>query len=314
MRIAPRSFRLHVRGPSTSVEGATDSAVPGSTARYGGSSTTRREGLRFLGAWFSLGRSDVPLSRAAADDESRRTGSTGHGGSQFVGYRRSPGRHRCGIASVDETSCSSERQRGTDRRAHPPSGGARRNSEVRCPGFCVHWDRYRSVWLRPPDLPHPDGVLDAPLRRFVFATVPGSPGVQTPSRGFARSTVEGRRWSAGGMRETPCSDGVRLLPVLRVRQYGLRTSAVPGGQWTSVCRSSYRVRNQIVRELSSSEVGRRSSWYRGHLPTALEATTHLSGALRSFRGCGQRSVGRGPASCRPASRVDVPFGVQPQGT
>lgn len=141
-RNAPRSFRLHVRGPSTSVEGATDTVVPGSTARYGGSSTTRREGLRFLGAWFSFGRSDVLLSRAAADGESRRTGSTGSGGSRFVGYRRSPGRHRCGTASVDETRCSSERQRGTDRRARHSFGrgpAEQRNTVSRL--SCVHRDR-----------------------------------------------------------------------------------------------------------------------------------------------------------------------------
>jgi hypothetical protein len=38
------------------------------------------------------------------------------------------------------------------------------------PASCT-LDRHRSVWLRPPELPHPDGVLDGPLRRFMFALV-----------------------------------------------------------------------------------------------------------------------------------------------
>jgi hypothetical protein len=149
--------------------------------------------------------------------------------------------------------------------------------------FCVHRDRYRSVWLRPPDLPHPDGVLDAPLRRFVF--VP-SPAFLVSRHRVAGSPAARSKVAAGlpEANETPQPDGIRLLPVLRGRQYGLRTSAIPGGQWTSVCWSSYRVRVRIVRERSSSEVGRRSNRNRGHPPTCLVASTHSSGVLRNFWG------------------------------
>jgi hypothetical protein len=139
------------------------------------------------------------------------------------------------------------------------------------------------VWLRPPDLPHPDGVWDAPLRRYVFAAVAGIPGVQTPRRGFARSTVEGPLARRRLAKRHPRT-GFGCFLSFGSGSTVWRTSAIPGGQWTSVRRPSHRVRNRIVRERSSSEVGRRSSRNRGHLPIELAAPTHLSVALRSFWG------------------------------
>lgn len=101
-------------------------------------------------------------------------------------------------------------------------------AEIGVPVSCA-LDRHRSVWLRPPELPHPDGVLDGSLRRLVFAACC----------------------------ETPHPDGVRSFPVLRGRRRGPRSSAVPGGHPTSVGGSSHRARLRLDLEQASSGVRRR---------------------------------------------------------
>jgi hypothetical protein len=163
-----------------------------------------------------------------------------------------------------------------ERRAHPPSGGARWNSETRCPGFL--------------------SALGSPSLRVASATGPPTSGRRsgwtssevhvrnllrnaTPGRGSAAmSVLRGRRGTVSIHR--------RSLEATRLRSEGF----APGT-------TSARPRAVLFggRQTVGPESGSSSSRF--------QATTHLSGSLRSSWGWRTGSVGRGPTSCRPAFRV-----------
>lgn len=133
------------------------------------------------------------------------------------------------------------------------------SAELGVPASCA-LDRHRSVWLRPPELPHPDGVLDGPLRGLMFAACC----------------------------ETPGSDGVRPFPVLRGRRHGSRSSAVPGGHSTSVGGSSHWVRLRLVREQASSGVRRSVGPGSGSSSSRTRSNNPLIGGSSELLGLARR--------------------------
>lgn len=264
----------------------TDTVVPGSAARYGGSSPTCRERLRILGAWFSFGWSDGLLSRAAAGGESRRTGSTGAGGFRLSGTGGHPG--DTGVVPQSQTKHVALRSvSGEWTAAHvPPSGGAGWNREIWFFDSLGALDRHRSVWLRPQDL----------LHRMVFWTgLFGGSCSQLAVRHLVRSRFG--RFPAFGLGSTVRIHR-RSLEAIRLRSGGLRTGydfeplashSSSGGRQTDGARSgssaSRTLQTLVYRGLFGALVGVSGARRVEDLPPVVLrlARVHPSGRNRTRR-------------------------------
>lgn len=185
-----------------------------------------------------------------------------------------------------KTRRSSERQRGIERRAHPPSGGARWISGIRCPGSTGTLDRHRFVWLRPSELPHPDGVLDGPLRRFMSALV----AERQARTGFGRFLSFGAGDTVRIHRRSP--EAIRLRSEGLPTGYGFGSSAsrplrrsADGRIGIGVICQPHSKQQPTYRELlGASGVGAKGRSVEGQPPVVLrQSWAHPSGRNRVRR-------------------------------